>query len=350
MTFTKETRNIEEHIRILGRQIGLENPVGLAPSGTDTQPNEYQMLAYDPKLHDEVGAKEQILQIALENGYNPEDVRVWLDSARLCAVCSAQDISLKDAYTDPAIDRKVVKMVTLLNKSLAYPLFDSDVFRTRFQQPLYRPWLYLIGQFTDVWVCQQWQRENTLFIMGTLIAGPVVPEWFKRSGDPHPIVIRDQMSSVQLNVKQTTCIYQCSERRESLAQILLVWLYLTHCSADRQLRHVLFVHGRTQLPVNQDDVPIRPAEYVGTDVKLNGLSVITREFADQRFFPTYRLRRMLEAHARPGFSVERSKKFDFALDGRRIVDKAPGPGSVSHSSVNLEPPPALNQLPPGIKW
>jgi len=349
-SFGTETRSILEHVHILGRQIGMENPTQLSSSpSTASQPSEYELVRYDPKLHDQTpSVKAQILEGARASASSSDnmEMEMWLDASRLCSVCSTQGISLVKAYSDPKVDVQVVRLVSVLNKSLAHPLFDSRIFRSRFSQPIYRPWLYLISQFVEVWICQQWQLDNTLFVMGTLVAGPVIPEWFIRTGDPLPIVIRNGDTGVPIQVKHTRCVYTVIGRHASFAQTLLLWLYLTECSAHRSVKHVLLCNPSGHF--NQSDVPVKPAEYLHTTLNNIQLSVLSREYPEERFFPTYRLQEMLDAHARPGYRVS-SEKADFDRQGRPVVSPPSLiPGGGAHSSNTL--PVSLHPIPQEIAY
>lgn len=366
MSFAAETRSITDHITILAKQIGVENPLQLSLHDQLSQPSEYEILPYDPKSHDRVGIKQQIVESSVNDGRDSEDVYMWLDAARLCQLTAEQGIDLRQAYNDPKVDVQVVKLVAVLNRSLPASVFDSRVFRRRFAQPMYRPWLYLIAYFTDVWVCQQWQRGPKLFLISALVAGPIVPEWFIRDQNPLPVVVREQESGVPILTKETACVYLLTPRN-SVGELLLTWMYLTHCSADKTLKHVLFPGVDGSNPPFGVDVPMAPAEYVGmTELSGTGsarqVAVVSREFNEQRFFPTYRLQEVMADHARPGFTEVKDSKdskdskgsqgksrFDFDHRGRPVVSVAPGPHIADHSN-STSPPAALTTVPQSVVW
>ena len=355
MSFGTETKSIVEHIQILANAIGIENPMGFSTSGETTRPSEYEIVQYSPPLHDPLEVKQQIISFGVDEDDEDdtgrkEDMRMWLDAARLCAFCAQHGIDLREAYSNPRVDVEVVRMVAVLNRSQAQPLFDSRVFRVRFSQPMYRPWLYLVSYFTDVWVCQQWQRGPALYVVGVLVAGPVIPEWFVKKGEAGPVLLRNLKTLHPIPVLQTACVYRIHDYIDSYAGVLLLWMYLTHCSADKSLRHVLFP-GRSN---EQDSFPwskyvgVEEAEYARSS---RPMAVCSREFPEERFFPTYLILDMLEEHHRPGFHVEAraaEEAYDYSKGGKLVIPAPITPQSLT--SLRKSSPRALNVVPSSISW
>jgi hypothetical protein len=339
-TFGAETRSIHQHIDILAEQLGYENATQLAPDGYTTQPSPYEIVAYEPDEHDKLGSKEQIL--ALVDQGDHEEMLMWLDAVRLCKLTSKNGIDLRVAYRDPKTDIRVVQLVQVLKKQLATPLFDSQVFRVRFGQPIFRPWLYLVSYFIEVVLVQQWQRNDSLFVIGVQVCGPVIPEWFVRVSNPLPVAIRHTESGVSIPVKQALCVYVRAERPQSFASTLLAWAYLTDCSRHKSIKHVLFPNTRQE--EDKDNLPMVKAKYTGYD---GPLMVISREVQEERFFPTHRLKEMMAKHERPGFRVD-SHDTDYAVDGRPTVLQAPGPQPKRPARPSV--PDALSPVPRSIRW
>ena len=337
MSYQSETRSILDHIEILGQQLGYENATQLAAPHEVTQASPYERVNYDPVAHDPIGAKQQIVDLAMNRtGCSREEVLMWLDAARLCSLTARQGIDLRDAHDDPKVDAQVQRLVAVLQ----HQVFDSAVFQTRWRQPIFRPWLYLVAYFIEVTVIQQWQRDETLFIIGVLVTGPVIPEWFVRVTDPLPVAIRAADTGEPIPVKRAVCVYLRAGLRDSFAETLLTWAFLTSCSADRALYYVLFPLGGS----DAEDVPMTEARYVGWDPSL---WVVSREFPEQRFFPTQRLLEMMEAHERPGFRVEPEHGGDYDRQGRPVVRSAPGPQSKQRGRTVPEP---LSPVPRSIHW